>query len=54
MTLHQRIAEALGWSMQDVRSLSLASLRDLVQDPELRADITRAIARGDHLVGATS
>ena len=51
MTLHQRIAEALGWPMRDVQSMSLATLRDLVTDPELRADITRAIARGDHLVG---
>lgn len=49
MTLHQRIAEALGWTLAEVRSFSLAALRDLVTDAKLKADITHAIASGDHL-----
>lgn len=52
MTLHQRIAEALGWPLQDVRGFSLATLRDLVQDPGLKADISKVLAEGSHILGA--
>lgn len=43
--LHRRIAIHLGWSERDVTSFSLSSLRELVTDPDLRADITAEIAR---------
>lgn len=48
MTLHERIAEALGWSVEDARSFSLAALRDLVLpiDKKLAHEITLVIRSG--------
>jgi len=31
VSLHQRIAEALGWTVEQARSFSLPALRDLVR-----------------------
>lgn len=41
-SLHQRIANALGWPLADVQSMSLRSLRELVRpiDPQLGEDIS--------------
>lgn len=49
MSLDDRIAKRLAWSLEDVRSLSLHSLRDLVRptSPKLAAVISDVIARGE-------
>lgn len=51
MTLHEQIAKALGWSLQDTLSLSLQSLRDLVRplNPKLAQEITLYIQNGSYL-----
>lgn len=45
MTLYERAAKALGWSLVDVHSFSLQSLRELARevDPKLAADIGEQI-----------
>lgn len=45
MTLHERIALALGWTVEQAKSFSLLSLRDLVRpvSPKLADEITNAI-----------
>lgn len=50
-SLHRRIAEALGWSESGTRSMSLASLRDLVRpvDPALAEEIGNRIRSGSHV-----
>jgi len=50
--LHDRIAKALGWSVSDTRSFSLATLRDLVRpvSAKLAHDITTAIQSGSVLL----
>lgn len=50
-SLHRRIAEALGWSESGTRSMSLASLRDLVRpvDPALAEEIGNRIRSGSHI-----
>lgn len=52
MDIHERIARALGWSLADVRSFSLPSLREIVRpvSPKLADEITRIIRTGEHLV----
>jgi len=49
--LHSRIAKALGWTVAQTQSMSLASLRELVRpvDPELAKDITREMGGGHHV-----
>ena len=44
-SLNARVAEALGWSEEQVRSFSLQALRDLVRpvSPKLAREITIAI-----------
>lgn len=51
--LHERIADALGWSMKDVQSMSLSSLRGLVRpvNPKLADEISGIIERGEHIKG---
>lgn len=51
MTLHERIAEALGWSVEETRSYSLQALRELVwlPSPKLAYEITHQIALGSVL-----
>lgn len=47
--LHARIAKSLGWTLHDVRGMSLIMLRELVRvtDPELAREITRRIRSGE-------
>ncbi len=46
--LHERIAEALGWTVEQVRSLSLPSLRELVRPVSMKLayEITLQIQGG--------
>ncbi len=48
MTLYERIAEALGWSVKATQSFSLYALRELVRpvSPKLAGEITEAIRLG--------
>jgi hypothetical protein len=52
MSIHERIAAALNWSLNDVRSFSLPALRDMVRpvNPALASEISLALARGSHLL----
>lgn len=54
-TLHERIAEKLGWTVQETQSFSLAALREMVKDksPKLAYFITEEIRTGRHLVQET-
>jgi hypothetical protein len=49
--LHDRIAEALNWNIEETWGFSLAAMRDLVRpvDPELAQDITLAIEGIGHV-----
>lgn len=51
-TLQDRIAAALGWTRDEVRSFSLGAARDLVRpiDRALSEEISGYIARGLHLI----
>lgn len=50
MTLHERIATALGWSLQDAHSFSLQALREMLPiDSKLRREVTRAIETGSYI-----
>jgi len=55
MDLHERIAQALGWTVQQTQSLSLAALRDLVRpvSQKLAAEISNVIQSGGHLTRNT-
>jgi hypothetical protein len=52
MTLHERIAEALGWTVKETQSFSFQTLRDLVRpvSPKLAHELTVAIQTGSYLV----
>lgn len=52
MTLHERIAHLLGWTVPEVQQFSLSALRELVrvEDPALAAEITTLIASDEHVV----
>lgn len=52
MNLHERIAEALGWTEKDARSFSLPTLREMLRGkhPDLYAEVTGIIQRGDHIL----
>lgn len=51
--LKARIAKALGWTVEQTNSVSLAALRDLVRpvDPSLAAEISDAIQKGNYIMG---
>jgi hypothetical protein len=51
-TLHTRIAEALGWTEADVKSVSSQSLRDIVRpvSQKLADELGAAIRTGSYLV----
>ncbi len=53
-TMHERIATALGWTVAETQSLSLAALRDLVRpvSAKLAAELDAAIRSGRVIVGA--
>jgi hypothetical protein len=50
--LHERIGKALGWSEQDVRSMSLTALESVVRavDAQLARDIMQHREEGSHLL----
>lgn len=52
MSLHKRIANQLGWTLQDARSHTLQALRELVrpENPRLADEITFCIERGVCLI----
>ena len=52
--LHERIAEALGWTESECRSFSLATLREFVRakDPGLATEITEILDEGRHIAVA--
>jgi len=51
-SFRKRIAECLGWSVNDTRSFSLPTLRELVRgkDPELAAQFDRFLQSGRHII----
>jgi hypothetical protein len=54
--LQMRIAQALGWSIDDVHSVGLPGLRDLVRakDPGLAAEISATLTKGTHIRGRSN
>ena len=50
-TLHERVAKALGWSVRDTQSMSLASLRDLVRPVSMKLanELSAQIQSGGHI-----
>ena len=48
MSLHARIAGALGWTIEETRQFSLVALRDLVRpvDPKLADEISEVVQSG--------
>lgn len=53
MSLHERIAKTLGWTVEQARSFSLAALRDLVRpvSSKLASEIDSEIQSGRVVVG---
>lgn len=53
--LHERIARCLGWTVEETRSFSLATLRELIRlkDPALCDEIRLVIQQGLHLTEPT-
>lgn len=50
MTLRERIAQALGWTVADVSAFSLHTLREmLAEHPKLKHEVTVLITTGDYL-----
>jgi hypothetical protein len=51
--LHQRIANALGWTVEDTQKFNLHMLREMVRDKdsELARDISVCIRTGNHIFG---
>ena len=56
MSLHERIAAALGWTVEDTRSLGLHSLREVVRpiSAKLTAEIEHSIRYGSYILGETA
>jgi len=52
--LHERIAEALKWTLADTQSMSLATLREVVRpvSPKLASEISTVIESGNHITAA--
>lgn len=48
MTLHERVAEVLGWEVEEAQSFSLQSLRELVRpvSPKLAVLLTQEVQSG--------
>jgi hypothetical protein len=53
VSLHARIAEALGWSEADVKSFSFYSLREVVRpvSAKLTAELDVVIRSGSYIIG---
>lgn len=51
-TLHTRIAKALGWTVKDCQSFSLAALRELLrpEHPDLVYEIGQVLQSGSHIL----
>ena len=51
MSLHERAAKALGWSVKDTQSMSMHSLRELVRpvDPDLAREMDYMIRSGAYV-----
>ena len=51
MSLHARIAAALGWTEEQAKGFSLQALRDLVRpvSPKLANELTEAIQGGGYI-----
>jgi hypothetical protein len=51
MNLYERIAKALGWTIEQAQSFSLPALRDLVRpvSPELAYEISASMQHGSHV-----
>jgi hypothetical protein len=51
MSLSERIAKALGWTIGDVQSFNLATLRELVRpvSAKLAAELTELIRTGSYI-----
>jgi hypothetical protein len=52
VTLHERIAQALGWTEEEAKGFSFQALRDLVRpvNPKLAHELTLAIQSGDYIM----
>jgi len=50
--LHERIAKALGWTVEEARSFSLPALREVVRPVSMKLahELTVAIETGSYLV----
>jgi hypothetical protein len=53
MSIHERIATALGWTEAEVKSFSFQSLREVVRpvSPKLAAELDEAIRSGSYIIG---
>jgi hypothetical protein len=52
MSLHARVAAALGWTEEQTKAFSLLALREMVRDkPKLVAAIERELRTGNVLLG---
>jgi len=47
--LHERIAEHLGWTTEEVQSFSLYSLRDFVKNQKIKHEISCIIREGHNI-----
>lgn len=54
MTLHERIAAKLGWTVEETRGFSLATLREFVRvkSPKLAYLISLELESGRHILDA--
>jgi hypothetical protein len=56
--LHERLAKALKWTIEDTYSMSLSALRELIrtnkEDPKLYQDITDLLQTGRHYKQGTN
>ncbi len=52
MSLHERIAKTLGWTVAEAMSFSLPALRELVRsvNPKLAHEISECLHTGQHLL----
>lgn len=52
VTLHERIAAVLGWTVKETQGFSLQALREMVRakDPRLAEEISGVVQRGDHIL----
>ena len=53
MSLHARIAKALGWTEAEVKSFSFQALREIVRpvDPKLADELSEELRSGRYIIG---